>query len=201
MSDLKSYYEDLINQINEHKMNSFWILCNIKEFKPITDASKDKLKKYIKTRENLWGQMLANIDLLHNIDSDSIDKSKSNIEVFTIKIYMYKINDNGEFDNNSSNTWRLVINYNKDELENKRPTYEKLIENIKIMLKLVEKKQIVSDIFGLSYTEFINAFNKLKQTKAVKRSKTKHSKPKYSKPKHSKTKHSKTKGKIKNHNY
>jgi hypothetical protein len=48
------------------------------------------------------------------------------------------------------------------------------------MLKLVEKKKIVSDMIGLTYTEFIDAFNKLKAKKqsVVKDSNNENPKPK-----------------------
>ena len=167
MTDLDTYYTNLIKQIDDNKMKSFWLLCNIKEFNPIKKdtGQKDKLKKYIKTRKDLWNQLLAGIDLLYGVKPEKINNSNNNTEILNIKIYIYKINNKGEFDINASDTWSLNVYYTKTEIDTKRPSYEKLIDNIKMMIKIVEKKKILSDLFGISYTQFIEAYNKLKKNK------------------------------------
>jgi len=173
MSDLRTYYENLIEKINNDELKNFWILCDLKEFKPIKGGTKDKLKKYIKSREQLWDQLLASIDLLYGVNPNKIDSSESDTKVLTIKIYIYKINDQGDFDYNSADTWKLNVSYTKNELNLKKPSYEKLIDNIKMMINLVKNKKITSDLFGISYTEFIEAYNKLKKNRSKRGSKAK----------------------------
>lgn len=173
IEDLSTYYENLIEQINNNKMDSFWILCDVKDFTPIKKDTKqkDKMKKYVKSKPELWKRQLAGIDLLDTVNPKKINKKNSDEEVFTIKIYLYNINDEGNFDYDDIDTWTLTINYTKAELNKNRPSYEKLIDNIKQMVKLAEKRKITTDFTGITYTQFISTYSKLKKNKSKRGSK------------------------------
>lgn len=162
--DLATYYENLINQISQNKLTKFWVFCDSKEFDPIKRSTdeKDKMKKYIKNKSDLWNQKIAGIGLLDTVSAKKINKKNDDDVVFTVKIYIYMINDKGEFDYDDINTWCLIVRYTKAELNEKRPTYDKLIANVKQMVKLAEKKKMMTDFVGITYTEFIDSYNKMK---------------------------------------
>jgi len=128
----------------------------------MTNVKKDKMKSDIKESPDTWNKLIANINLIHNIKTNDYDNASNDKEIFTISIHVYQINDNGNIDTNASDSWKLIVNYTKGEFEDKLPTYAKTITNVKNMLKLAEKKKVVSDMIGISYTEFIDAFDKLK---------------------------------------
>ena len=176
----KTYYVKLINKIDKESMTNFWVLCNMKKFEPMTNIKKNEIISYLKKSPDTWNKLIANINLIHNIKTKNYDNASNDKEIFTISINVYQINDNGNIDTNASDSWKLVVNYTKGEFEDKLPTHTKTITNVKNMLKLVEKKKIVSDMIGLTYTEFIDAFNKLKAKKqsVVKDSNNENPKPK-----------------------
>jgi hypothetical protein len=82
--NLATYYENLIEQINNNKMDSFWILCDVKDFAPIKKDTKqkDKMKKYVKSKPELWNRQLAGIDLLDTVNPKKINKKKSDEEIY-----------------------------------------------------------------------------------------------------------------------
>jgi len=160
---LSTYYKNLIKEIEENQMKSFWIFCNKEKLIKKETSKKQKLKEYIKGKKQLWNKRIASINLLYSVSPDKIDASKLDKDVFTIKIYIYNINNQGDFDYDDINTWSLVVNYTKNEFDTKRPSYDKLIDIIKQMVKLAEKQKIITDFVGISYTEFFNAYDKLKK--------------------------------------
>lgn len=84
------------------------------------------------------------------------DKLKENDWILAIQIYIYKVSDDGKIDYDTSNTWRLVINYTKNELDNNRFT----LNELKNMIDKTAEHSITSDLEGISYTNWLKQIKK-----------------------------------------
>ena len=194
MDDFIDYYQKLQDKISEKEINNFWVICDRIDFKPIKNISKVDIQKYILGKVQYYREKtLANVKFI--FESDTKLKKHINSKtgllddsalVLTIKIYIYCINNDGKIDYDDSNTWSLVISWTKDELNNNHFT----IDELKKMIDTAYLRKIMSDMAGISYTSWLNRFNKLNKKKS-KRSKSKQSKSKQSKSKRSKSKRSK----------
>lgn len=158
-NELYSYYNNLITQIEDNNMSNYWILPDNSLIKGIT---KERIKRFIKTKPEFYNKQIVSVDLLDTIKPIKLQKASNDTEIFTIKIYVYNINNEGEFDYNDIDTWTLTINYTKEELENNQRTFDKFIDNINKMVKLAKSKKITSDFTGITYSQFLNSYNNLK---------------------------------------
>ena len=180
MDDIKEYYPVFEEVIREKGLKNFWIICKNTEFKPIV-MSKEKMREKVKKKaEQLKGLSIANITMLF-YPLSYLDNPDPNKRIFIIHIYVYKINDKGEFDTGIKDTSKLSITYTKDELNNNHLT----IDELKEMIRMVYKKKILTTLIGISHTSWQAQYNdvlkkeKLKELK--KKSKSKRSKSKKSK--------------------
>lgn len=156
MSDIQSYYDNLQSKINTKELNDFWLICGKSTFTPIKNTTKTIIKKYLKSKAQYYqNKCIANVKLIlrpkinfNNINDDDW--------IFTVKIYLYHIDENGNIGNNESDTWSLVVLYNSNELLNNK---FKLAELLK-MIDLAYNKKTISDIFGMSYSFWRKKSNK-----------------------------------------
>lgn len=158
-NELYSYYNNLITQIENNNMSNYWILPDNSLIKGIT---KQRMKTFIKTKPELFNKQIVDVTLLDTIKPNKLQKASNDTEIFTIKIYVYNINNEGEFDYNDIDTWTLTINYTKEELDNNKRTFEKFVENINKMVKLAKAKKITTDFTGITYNQFLELYNNLK---------------------------------------
>jgi hypothetical protein len=99
---------------------------------------------------------------LHTTKSNFRDNS----DIFAISIYIYEIYEDGGIDKTPYDSWGLLLKYMPDDLE-KHPFNMKSLEKI---IKLVYKRQITSQLFGITYKEFEEDLEKLKENRKKKAS-------------------------------
>lgn len=168
MSDIENYYNKLKEKINDKELNDFWVLCNKTDFKPFQkNVSKTAIKKLIKEDiDNFSKKYLANISIVFK-PKINFDKIKPDDKILTIKIYIYLVSKDGKIDTSIADTWSLTIHYSLNELENNKFSMTELDK----MVESVRKKKVISDLVGISYTDWIN-----NKKKSIKRSSKKKSK-------------------------
>ena len=181
MNDIKTYYPVLEEVIKEKGLNNFWLMCGNAEFKPIIMTREKIIEKIKKRADQLKGlyrqSFVANIVMLFHPLSD-LDDPDPNKVIFVIHIYVYEINEKGLFGVEKYDTVRLAIRYTKDELNENHLT----IDELKEMIRTVYKGKILSDMKGISYTNWTHKYNeilkkeKLKKLKKEKLKKSKRSK-------------------------
>lgn len=160
MDKIETYYNTLEEVIKEKKLNNFWLIYGKSEFKPIL-LTREQIKKKVKEKKDQFkNKYICNVKLLFSLvdNFNNLDKNK---KVFMIHIYIYKINEDGVFDTGFRDTWTLSILYNADELKNNHFTFDELTE----MIQIAQKKKILTDLGGMSYTEWLERYNKLKKSK------------------------------------
>ncbi len=167
-SPLSSYFKILTDQINKNDMKSFWVFCDPNDPTIIkkdagrhTDEGKKArtaIKKFIKARSDLWNTNIACVNLLYGASPEKINNAADDREIITIKCLFHNIDNEGNFDYDSANTWNVIVNYTKSELDVFRPSYKCLTEEIMRMLALGDEQKLITDLFGITYTEFINKY-------------------------------------------
>ena len=175
MDDFINYYQKLQDKISEKEINNFWLICDRVDFKPIKNISKADIQKYIISKVQYYREKtLANIRFIFESDAKLKKHTDSNTgllddstTVLTIKIYVYFINSEGKIDYDDSNTWSLVISWTKAELYNNHFT----IDELKKMIDTAYLRKIMSDMSGISYTSWLNRFNRLNKKKSKRGSK------------------------------
>jgi len=157
MTSIESYFNKLKEKIQEKELDNFWLFIDKSEFKPIKNVTKKDIQKKLKKDvEKYSGKKIAQVSLVFK-PKISFKKLKNNDIIFTIKIFIFKINENGDIDYDTDSEWELVINYNVTELNNNHFTLKELNK----MILASSKLKILSDISGIPYTNWLN-FNKHK---------------------------------------
>ena len=158
---MEDYLDKLKNMIDSKNIDQFSVFPDVKPFK-IIKKDRDEIKEVIKKNPKKYaGRRVAVITLV--VEKDGF---KKNDDVFSIGIAVNNIDDKGNVGKTSKDTWRVLIRYITDDLENhpfKMTTVEKLV-------KLVDKKLIVSDFGGISYKRLEEKLENIRDSVAKKKS-------------------------------
>lgn len=149
---VEKYYNKLKDMIDEKELKNFWLICGRSDFKPIKNITKSELKKYIKTKSQFYrDKNIANISFVFKQNfNETADW------IFVIKIYIYTISDDGDFGDDSSDTWSLIILYNANELDNNHFTIKELSQ----MVNIASNRTIMTDMTGIHYTRWLQKLKK-----------------------------------------
>ena len=87
---------------------------------------------------------------------------------------IFEISENGDIDTNFSDSWDLIIVYNKKELAENHFS----IKELEIMIKMASERKIISDLGGITYNKWIHNYNNVlkKQRKSSKTNSKRNSK-------------------------
>ena len=66
MSNFEDYFNKLKDNIENKELKHFWLFCKSgkNDFKPIKGSTKEKIQKYIKSKEDLWSEIVARVDII-----------------------------------------------------------------------------------------------------------------------------------------
>jgi len=147
-NDIQNNLNELKEYIKEKDIMNFWV--ESKNLKTLYRFDKTQMRAFLKENKQFKNKLMCHVKLLfndHNI-------GKSNKPIFIIKIYVYKVNNDGEIDYDDSNTWSLVIQYDDKDLE-LNPISMGELES---MIKNVANRKIMSDMSGISYDSYNQAY-------------------------------------------
>lgn len=114
--DIKKYLKKLRKTLENKELQSFYVMVDRNDFKPMIgyDTPRDLMKMTMEKKQYYAGKRIADISLF--IHEKGI---KSGEFVFSIKVVIYKIKDNGKLDQNINTMAGLMVNYYPDDLEHK----------------------------------------------------------------------------------
>lgn len=141
---MDEYLKKLKETIKEKKLTQFCVFPDLKTFKIIKKNEPEILKIMKQNPEKYAGRDIAIITL-----QTSPDGFKKKKDIFSLSIYISKIEDDGTLTENTRFISSLVILYREHELE-KHPFK---IKNLEKMIKWVHRRYIESDFLGLYYDE------------------------------------------------
>jgi hypothetical protein len=113
--DIKKYLKKLRKTLENKELQSFYVMVDRNDFKPMKgyDTPKDLMKMTMEKKQYYAGKRIADISLFIH------DKGiKTGEFVFSIKVVIYKIKENGKLDQNINTMTGLMVNYYPDDLEN-----------------------------------------------------------------------------------
>jgi len=159
---MEEYLDKLENNIKDKNLRQFCIFPDLKTFK-IIKKNGTEIKKFLKENPHKYaGRHVAVITL-----TTTKSGFKRNKDIFSIGITIYIVEEDGTIDQIPRNVWGLLLLYTAEELE-KHPFNMKNLEKI---IKIVDKKQVVGGLFGITYTEFkkkIEAYKKKSNNRTIK---------------------------------
>ena len=115
--DIKSYLKKLEKVLEEKELESFFVMADRKDFKPMTgfDTPKDLANMFSEKIQYYAGKRVAHISLYTNSKG-----LKTGEFIFSIKIIIYKILDNGKLSQNINDTLGIRVNYEPDDFESRK---------------------------------------------------------------------------------
>jgi len=166
---MEEYLKKLRETIKEKKLTQFSVLPDLKTFKIIKKNEPEIVKIMKQNPEKYAGRDIAIITL-----QTSPGGFKTKKDIFSLSIYIYRINNDGTLSGDTRFISKLNILYREHELE-KHPFK---IKNLEKMIKWVHRRYIESDFLGLYYDEVEKKLEVLKSkiNKKSSRSKSKKSK-------------------------
>ena len=165
-SDIETYFFKLKDKLEEKELDDFWIFPDRSDFKPIKNTTKKQIQSYLKGKVKYYaGKKIANVYTIFR-PRINFNNIKEEDWIYTIKITIFEISEEGNIDTSISDSWDLNIVYNKKELEDNHFS----IKELDIMIKVVSDRNIMTDIGGMSYSSWIRSYNNLlkKQRKSSK---------------------------------
>ena len=151
---MEEYLKKLDEKIKEKGLTNFCVFPDLKTFKVIKKNQDQMVKIMKKNPEKYAGRHLANIIL-----DVKFKGLKQNGDVFTIIIYMSKINEDGDIDITTTG-WRLYLKYRPENIE-QHPF------KIKNLQKLIDwtynKKTVTHSLFGMYYDELDERIKRLQK--------------------------------------
>ncbi len=164
MDNIKDYFITLKEVLSEKKLEYFWIICGQKKFKPLNITRKEIQEVLKENVDSFRGKSLAEIRFIFApINEWNIQRDKHG-RVLTISIYIYEVNEKGLIDTNIADVWQCNIFYNKKELDENHVT----IDELKEMINMVYKRKIVTDMAGITYTNWLTNYNRILDKKKKK---------------------------------
>lgn len=134
------YFNKLRAMIKEKDLETFWVMCDRAAFKPMKNMDAKKVKQHLaKNATRLAGQKIASVTLhMRGLTAGA------NAEVFTVKIIVFEISDDGKINQSKNDNWGLMFHYKLDELKELKFT-------LKLLHKLVQlcaDQVLTSDTFN-----------------------------------------------------
>lgn len=115
--DIKKYLKKLGKTLKDKDLESFHVMCDRVDFKPMKGyhVPKDLMDMFAERIQYYAGKRVAHISLYTHPEG-----LKTGRFVFSIKIEIYKILDNGRLSHSINDTRGVMINYEPDDLERRR---------------------------------------------------------------------------------
>jgi hypothetical protein len=153
---MEQYLDKLKTDIEKKNIKSYWVFCDLDDFKKIKKTKMELIEKFKKNPKKYTDRNIANVRL-------TINKSglKDNDWVLSVKIHIYKIEDTGNIGQSQHNSWGLILNYTADDLTIKPFQYE----DIEKLIDIVNEQLVLSSFDGIYYKEFIKRIKKLNKKK------------------------------------
>jgi len=150
---MDQYLDKLKIEIEKKNIKSFWAFCDLDDFKIIKKTKKEIIEKLKKNPKKYSDRNIANVQLI-------ISKSglKDNDWVFSIKIKIYEINEDGLINQSSGDSWELSLKYTANNLTSKPFKFE----DIEKLVDIVNDKILLSSFDGIYYDQFIKKLKKIK---------------------------------------
>ena len=159
--DIKKYLKKLKKTLEEKEFFSFFVMADQTDFKPIKGEWKETQEMFKERASYYAGKRVAHISLYPNIKGLKYYKApeKYNIKdfVFSTKIVIYKVKENGTLSQSINDTVGVRINYEPDDLENKRFN---LKDVEKFMRLCAEEKFYIETLNGQWYKKIIKILKK-----------------------------------------
>lgn len=152
--DIKAYLKKLKKTLVSKELESFYVMCDRTDFKPIKgyDTPKEFNSMLQEKKQYYGGKRVADITL--NVNRKGL---KDDEPVFYIKIVIYKITDEGKMLNKAGQVQGALIGYYPDDLE-ERPFKLKHVERL---MHLVGGDILSTDtLFGMKYMDVIRKLKK-----------------------------------------
>lgn len=112
--DAKKYLKQLEKTLRVKELESFYVMCDRSDFKPMRyDTPRDLMNMFAEKIQYYRGKRVAYISLFTNVKG-----LKTNELVFSIKIVVYRIKDNGRLDQDYVRG--LLVNYQPDDFERRK---------------------------------------------------------------------------------
>lgn len=146
--DIKKYLKKLEKTLEEKQLESFFIMVDRTDFKPIKgyDSPKELADMFSKKIQYYVGKRVAHISLYTNPNG-----LKKNQSIFSIKIVIYKIAESGKFSKDPIDVYGLLINYEPDDFESRKF----LIKDVEKFMRLCSDKVINTDTLNGNWYKVI----------------------------------------------
>jgi len=152
--------DKLEKTIKTKKLGWFIVFPNDEKFKPIKDKSMEEvIEKLKKDPDEYVGELISIVTL--NVNKQG-HKSKTILfdrAVFTVGVLTYKINKDCEISKKSHEQVQFMVSYTLEELKE----HPFKLKNLEKLVYLAANEEIISDIFGITYTRFLEQLEKLKK--------------------------------------
>jgi len=153
---MDEYLKTLKETIEKKGLKQFCVFPDEKPFK-IIKKDRDEIKQILKNNPLKYaGKKLAVITL--NTRKSGFQDKK---HIFSISVHIFTISGYGSIGENTYDNWRLLLLYMENDLEN-HPFNMKRLEKI---VNLVNKRKVESGLFGITYSEYEEDIQKLKDKK------------------------------------
>jgi hypothetical protein len=155
ISDIETYFNKLRDKLKEKELMDFWIFSDRTDFKPIKNITKKQMQTFLLGKARYYsGKNVANVCIIFRPRVNfNLDDDKN--WIFTIKITIFQISDEGKIDTDIADSWELNINYNKKELSNNHFS----INELDTMIKIASERKVISDMGGIFYSSWIKSYN------------------------------------------
>jgi|UniRef100_A0A6C0M0Q1 hypothetical protein len=152
--DIKKYLKKLKTTLEEKDLESFYVMCDRSDFIPMKGYHRpiDIIKMFAEKAPYYTGKRVAHISLY--VNSKGL---KTNEFVFSIKITIDKILENGKFSQKFSNMRGVMINFKPNDLEKRRFH----IKDVEKWMRLCADGTLYIDTFnGNWYTNVLKILKK-----------------------------------------
>ncbi len=181
LEEIRDNLSNLKNKLEKKdRDDGFWVVASRSDFKPIkieeTIGGKKKvrtIKKISEIKKDLLdgkeqyfkGKILASIHFVFKpfIFSDKTKYSDDNYDeikdksVVTLIIDIYKVDDNGQIDTNTWDTWECRVNFTIDDLTKHKLKYS----DSEIIMRQVAANLIRTvDFYGVNFKDYVKIVKK-----------------------------------------
>jgi len=154
-SDIETYFFKLKDKLEEKGLDDFWIFPDRTDFKPIKNKSRKQIQSYLKGKVRYYaGKKIANVYTIFR-PRINFNNIKEEDWIYTIKITIFEISEEGNIATNLGDSWDLNIVYNKKELSDNHFS----IKELDIMIKMASDDEITSDLGGITYSTWIRSYS------------------------------------------
>ena len=127
------FFDKLCKMLEEKHLKSFWLPCDVKTFKPITGKSTPEIHQMLKEKKSIYGG--------RKIAAVSLNTTKRNKIIFSVKISIFEIEEDGTINRKEYSNWGLKYNYHIEDML----VFKFTITNIMKLIHLCANKIIRND--------------------------------------------------------